>query len=515
MQLTLLHWLLAFAPIAILMVGILALKWEAAKVGSVSLLAAAAIAFFVFGADGPMLAMASAKGLGLALYVALIIWGAVLLYNIAEGAGAIKVISRTMSALSSDPLTQILLLSWCFAPVLQGLAGFGVPVAVVAPILVSMGFQPLVAVSACLIGHSWSISFGSMGSSYNSIQLVTGIEGSVIGPCMAVIFWVAIFATGFGVAHIHSGFKGVRAAAPKIATAGAAMAAGLYGMNLAGLAQLSTLTAGILGCAVMIGWTLREKRGAPASGGKGEMPLIKAAAPYLTLVGLSILSQIGPIKSALKGLAWGLDYPAFVTGQGYAVAAANQYSKISWFAHPAPILLVSALVGMALYRTSMPAIKKAASGTVKRCIPMCVGIMTMVMMALIMSDMGLTNMIARGVAAVMGTFYPLAAPFIGVLGSFITGSNTNSNIMFGVLQTETAGIIGVSPVLMAAAQSVGGSLGVSMAISTIMMGSANVGLAGQESSVMAKTIRYCLLSAALVGIFVFILARVGLFSGGM
>jgi len=125
-----------------------------------------------------------------------------------------------------------------------------------------------------------------------------------------------------------------------------------------------------------------------------------------------------------------------------------------------------------------------------------------------MSDSGMTNVIAQGTANVFGAFFPLVSPFIGVLGSFITGSNTNSNVMFGVLQQNTAIVLGVSPVLMAAAQSVGGSLGVAIAPSTIMTGAANVGLNGRENEIMKITMKYCLINVMLVGVFVYILSRV-------
>ena len=130
------------------------------------------------------------------------------------------------------------------------------------------------------------------------------------------------------------------------------------------------------------------------------------------------------------------------------------------------------------------------------------------MMALIMSDSGMTNVIAQGIANVFGSFFPLVSPYIGVLGSFITGSNTNSNVMFGVLQQNTAIVLGKSAVLMAAAQSVGGSLGVAISPSTIMTGAANVGLNGRENEIMKITMKYCLINVLFVGIFVYILSNI-------
>ena len=149
----------------------------------------------------------------------------------------------------------------------------------------------------------------------------------------------------------------------------------------------------------------------------------------------------------------------------------------------------------------------SAKKTVKKCITTSMGIITMVMMALVMSDSGMVTRIAEGIAWSLGNTFPLASPFIGSLGTFITGSNTNSNIMFGLLQYETAQMLLLNGVILSAAQSVGGSLGVAIAPSTIMMGVANVGLSGSEDRVLRKTIIYWLINTLLTGLFTLALSR--------
>ena len=510
MDLTLSSWTLAILPVLVLLAGILWFKWEAAQVGAVSWFIALVVASTYFGADWRLLSLANSKGMSLSLFVLLIIWGAVLLYNVVEKSGAIKVIGAKMVTVTEDKLLQCLLLSWCFTSLLQGIAGFGVPVAVVAPIMVVMGFSPLTAVATCLIGHSWAISFGSMGSSYYSIQLVTKIPGEVIGPLMALTFAIPIFATGFGVAHIYGGMAAVRKGMSTIIPTGAAMSATLWFMNFIGAAQLASLMAAISGCCVMMAIVLfrRQRANAPTSTPdplkKPGMGFHLACAPYYALILISITLQIKFIKSALAAFAWGLDYPAVQTSLGYMVKAEKMYSKINFFSHPAPILLVASLFGYWVYTRRLgplPGLLSAAvRDTIAKCLPTSIGIATMVMMALIMNDTGMTLLLAKGVAQAFGGFFPLVSPFVGVLGSFITGSNTNSNIMFGALQFETATVLGKSGALMAAVQSVGGSLGVSMAPSTILIGATNVGMSGRENEIMATTIKYCLFNTSLVGI---------------
>ena len=516
MPLSIENWILAISPVVVLLVGILLLKWKTSRVGSIALLIAVITAYCIFGADVRLVAFANCKGLSLSLYVLLIIWGAIFLFNIADKAGAINVIGQTIRNISNDRLIQCLLLAWCFTSLLQGLAGFGVPVAIVAPIMVAIGFEPLTAVATCLIGHSWAISFGSMGSSYNSIQLVTKIPGEIIGPCMALSFAIPILATGLEVAHIYEGKKGLKKSILPIVSAATTMSLLLWLMNFIGTPQLASLMAAAGGCAIIAIWAYlhrkTKKEIQPKGFFQGNMSFYIASAPYLALIFMSVVTQIPVVKTCLSGYYWGLDYPQTQTALGYIVEGTIGYSKIKFFSHPAPILFLSAFLGYFVYSryvTSMnphELFKYAIIKTTQKCIPTSVGISTMVMMALVMSDSGMTNLIAKGVASAFGNYYPLASPFIGNLGTFITGSNTNSNIMFGALQYETAILLGKNAVLMAAAQSVGGSLGVAMAPSTIMMGAANVGMTGKESLILSKTIRYCMLNLIFVGLIVWFLA---------
>ena len=514
-----LSWLFAFAPILVLLIGLLVFRWETIKAGAVAWMCSIIVAYIFFKAPYTLLALANCKGVALSIYVLLIIWGAIFLYNIADEAGAIKIIASHIQRISDDPLLCSLLLAWCFTSLLQGLAGFGVPVAVVAPIMSAMGYDALSAVAACLLGHSWSISFGSMGSSYNSIQLVTKIPGEIIAPWMAIIFSLPIFLTGGGVAHIMGGRTYLKRSYLKILTAGVAMAFSLWFMTYLGMPQLATLISAIFGCIVISIWAIWQNRHSHMPDNvtrknytnSNDMKLYIAASPYIFLVTISIILQIPFVKACLSGYYWGLDFPAVSTGLGYAVDKLIGYSKISYFSHPAPVLLISSILGYFIYiyigGKNKDILYISAKKTVKKCITTSMGIITMVMMALVMSDSGMVTRIAEGIAWSLGNIFPLASPFIGSLGTFITGSNTNSNIMFGLLQYETAQMLLLNGVILSAAQSVGGSLGVAIAPSTIMMGVANVGLSGSEDRVLRKTIIYWLINTLLTGLFTLALSR--------
>lgn len=523
--LNLINGTLAFLPVLVLLVTLLGFKWSAPKAGAASWATVVLLAFVTFGADTSSISISSTKGLSLSFFVVSIIWTSVLLYNVVDKQGGIKVIGETMTRLVGDPLAQALVVGWAFSGFMQGVAGFGVPVAVVAPLLVLMGFSPARAAAIVLVGHAWAVTFGSMGSSYYTIQLVTGIEGSVVGPHMAILFALPIILTGFAVAHIQGGLASVKRGAPAILVIGGSMALFVWISASVGIPQLASIIPGLVGAGV--GWLVSKtpligkpndhaekvseksednttvNNNAEPVGGVGNNFHL-AFLPYYLVIGLSVLSQIPAIKSATSGIFFALDYPALETALGFKVDSAQNYAKIALFRHPAPLILTSLALSYLIYlisnRWRPGTLKVAAKLTYNQSISTTVGIGTMVMMAVIMTDTGMTALLGRAIAAGTGTAFPVFSPYIGVLGTFMTGSNTNSNVMFGALQMESAGALGISSVTIASIQSIGGSLGSAIAPAKVLVGTSIVGLSGRENEVMRKTIPYCLGIVLLVGI---------------
>ncbi|PKB65272.1 MAG: lactate permease [SAR202 cluster bacterium Io17-Chloro-G3] len=517
-SLNLLNGLLAASPIGVLLVSLLVLRWSAPKAGALSWLVVAVIAFVYFGADARIIAIASAKGLSLSFFVLTIIWSSVLLYNLIDQLDGIKVIGTTIAHLVGNPLAQALVVGWAFSGFMQGVAGFGVPVAVVAPLLVLMGFQPVKAAAIVLVGHAWAVSFGSLGSSYYTIQLVTGIEGDVIGPHMAILFVVPIIMTGFAVAHLEGGLMAVRRGALGILIMGGVMAMSVWLLASLGAAQIASLVPGLVGCGV--GWLLARtsllgkavERDARIKVTAVELQSLSenklgfhlAFLPYYLLILLSILSQLPVVKDISANWYWGLDYPAMETALGFVTESKGDYGKIRFLRHPAPLILLSLAASsvtlLAIGKWRDRALISALKQTYVQSISTSVGIGTMVMMALVMTDTGMTTLLGQAIAAGTGDAFPLFSPYIGLLGTFMTGSNTNSNIMFGSLQLETATSLNISAVTIASIQSIGGSLGSSIAPAKVLVGTAIVGLSGRESEVLRRTIPYCLAIVFLVGL---------------
>ncbi len=517
---TVVNWFLSALPIVLLIATILKLRWSAPRSGGVAWLVATVLAFTVFGASADQVAVASAKGLALALFVLSIVWTSVFMFNMVDRLKGIDAIGRTMSRLVDDRLAQALLIAWGFASFIQGITGFGVPVAVAAPLLIMLGFPPVQAAAMTLIGHGWAVTFGSMGSSYYTIQLVSGINGSIIGPHMAFLFGPSIVLSGLLVAHIQGGLNAVRRSFFLVLIVGTLMAVLQYTMAWVGAPQIASSVpalAALVAIPLLARTPLlikgRQPLQAPAGAAsdaavevdqKARVPFWLAALPYLLLITFSILSQLPAMKELGKHWRLGLDFPGSTTSQGFQVAPEHAYAAISLINHPAPLVILSVLISALGFVIAGRWRKGVAWESLKltygQCTSTTAGVATMVMMAIVMADTGMTALLAQGVATASGPLFPFVSPFIGLLGSFMTGSNTNSNVMFGALQVETAHALGIGSVTIAGIQSLGASLGSSMAPAKVLVGAAIVGLSSQENEIFRKVIPYVVGLVAIVGI---------------
>jgi lactate permease len=496
-------------PLILLLIAMLAFKMKAPTAGAVALVVALLAGWLYFHMDFGELLISSAKGVSLSLFVLLIIWASVYMYNILQESGSIKSIGNSVSAFSGSRLGQALVIGWMFSGFVQGVTGFGVPVALVAPLLIAAGFEPVTSVVIALIGHSWAVTFGSIGSSYYTIQLVTGISGTTLAPVMAILFAVPIFATGFCVAYIQGGLVSLRRSVLPITITASVVSFLVWLMAYSGMPQLATIVPGLAGCILLS--LLSRTRILPSGdyitgrqSSKNGMNFNMAFLSYYLMIALTILTQIPSVKSFLGNIVLGIDYPGFTTGLGYVVEPANKYSGINLATHPAPFILTATLITALVYirlklwkkKTAVVALIK----TYKQCLSTTLGILTMVIMAIIMIDSGMTETLALGLANVSGPVFPVISPFIGVLGSFLTGSNTNSNIMFGSLQYQTALSLGISTTIIASVQSIGGSVGSALAPAKVLIGASLAGISGREWELMRKVAPYCLFIVLLVGL---------------
>ncbi len=517
MPLTFLTWVLAFLPVLTVLALMLVLRWGGSQAGAASWLAALLSAVIFFGAGPQLLLVSQLKGLLLSLDVLYIIWSALLLFHIADEAGAVAVIGRALTALTGDRILQSLLIGWVFCSFLQGMGGFGVPIAVTAPLLVGLGFNPIQAVVMACLGHGWAVNYGSLATSYQSLLAVTNLPGEYLAADSAILLGISCYVCGALVAAVAGGLRGLLRGLPAVLILGSAMAVSQYLLATNRLWTVGATGAALVGLAAgLLVTRLPFYRSGPAAAVE-KLPALENApngqprslwvslSAYVILILLAFaLFLIPPVSEILTSIQLRTHFPAVSTSLGFTTPA-EPGRAISPFGHPGAILLYSSFLAFLIYRRA-GFYRPGAPGRILRevykgAMNSSLGILAMVGMAVIMTHTGMTNLLAEGISQSVDRFaYPLVAPFIGGLGAFITGSNNNANVLFAVLQMRTAELLGLSVPLILGAQTSGGSLASVLSPAKVIVGCSTSGLSGKEGLVMRKLIPIGLIPLAVVAL---------------
>jgi lactate permease len=507
------HVLLAALPLIVVLYLMIGRNWGGSKAGPAGWLAAVLLAWLFFGANLPLLLVAIGRSLLLAFFVLYIIWMALLLYHVVNDAGAITIIGQQLPKLARDRPAQALLLGWVFGSFLQGASGFGVPAAVVAPLLVGLGFPATPAVVIALLGHAWAVTFGSLGSSFYSLMAATGQPGDVLASPTASLLAICCLACGAGVLWAAGRGAALRQRWLQLLLVGLVMGGVQWGLAVAGLWSLAAFGAGIAGLIVIavdlrysltdFGFRSRLANGLTVFDAQSRPLLLRAIVPYLILTVIIVLGQL-VLEAPLSWLTLDPVFPAVETSFGWQTAAGPGRS-ISIFGHAGALLLYASLLSYGWFHWRKPLVadrnyegQQIVRKTVRGSVKPTIGIVTMVAMAVTMEHAGMTQLLAQALSQSTGLLFPFLSPFIGALGAFMTGSNTNSNVVFGQLQQETAAALDLAIPLILAAQTAGGAIGSLFAPAKVIVGCSTV-KGAEDGQVLKAATAYGLAIIVLVG----------------
>jgi len=237
------------------------------------------------------------------------------------------------------------------------------------------------------------------------------------------------------------------------------------------------------------------------------MGLLLAMLPYLALVVIVVASvAYGPLNDFLNRLTLSVSFPE--TRTDLWVTPAGKGRSISIFGHAGAMLAYASAIAYFIYRFrgyyKPGALRKIATRTWRSAVPSSIGIISMVGFAMMMDHAGMTYLLAQGISRAVGPAFSIISPLIGVLGAFMTGSNTNSNVVFAPLQKSTAELMAISTPVILGAQTTGGSLGAMIAPAKVILGCSTAGLAGREGLVMRRTVAYAVAIPLVVGVLAWI-----------
>ena len=501
--------LLATLPILVILVLMLGRSWSAARAGVAGVFVALAVAVLVFRFPGqlpPPMGLPTALGGTLAesgftaLTILWIIGPALGIHQMQLRTGAADVLRSALGAFAPDPQILALLVAWFFALFMEGAAGFGSSVALAAPFLVAAGFQPVAAVSAALVGHVVGVSFGAIGTPIVPQVAATGIPGIEIaratGIYHSLLGWLPL-AVMLVLVRRSAPATGARRPIWGWAAAAFLCFAVPYTLlwNFVG-PELPTIAGALVGGVLFVVLLERFGRGRSGPHGAGtpaEPPplsdVLRAAAPYLVLVGLVLLTRLlPPLRDSLQGI-----------GFGWALRGTFSGSMQPLY-HPGTMLLLGFAAGALLQRAPASAVVGAFADATRRLIPVAVALTAMLVLARIMVHAGMTEALAVAAAGGAGSAWPGLAPLVGVLGTFVTGSATASNILFTDFQRETALALGLPVAGVVGAQGFGAAVGNMICPHNVVAAGATVGLEGREGEILRRTFGVTLAYTALGGL---------------
>lgn len=480
--------LAAAAPVVLLAVLVLRAQpltrsaWIAA--GVTALLAAT-----VFDLPVDAVVRGAARGVWTGTWILAIVLPALLLFEVLERSGALGHLAEAGRAIAPTPGRQRLLIGWVLPSFLQGAAGFGTPIAMSAPMLVKLGMAPVAALSTTLLGYQWSVTFGSMGSSY-FMASATARLGEAAAASFAlragIILGVSALLSGLIVLWHGGRDEDRRRDLPVTVLIGLVMGVTLVGVVVAQPALGST-TAGLAG--LLVAWVVLPVARRP----RGR-ELLLPALPYLVLTGL-VTVAFG-VPAARTVLARAPELAPVLAGSTAAFGHVNPDVAVSPvfrpLLHPWLYLLVATVVAVVAYRRHgwwpRGSTRAALAGWARRSGKVTASIVALTVLAALMTEAGMVAAIAGALAAGLGLAFVAVSPLLGTFGTALTGSTTASNALFSALQASVAGELGVAPEALLSGQTAGGNVGNALSPVNVAVGAAAVGVAGREGEVIRRNL---------------------------
>lgn len=542
---------MAAVPILVTIILMAAFNWPAKRALPVSWVLAAGIALTVWQMDFQHVFGYSLFGVFKAIDVLIIIFGAILILNTMKISGAMTTINNGFSGITKDRRIQAVIIGWMFGAFIEGAAGFGTPAALAGPLLVGLGFPPLAAAMVALIFNSTPVSFGAVGTPiFGAMSTLAGnlkqvgVEVDAFTPVLAK--WVAIphamigvFIPLLGLCLLTKFFSEDRsikhglAAAPFAIFAGIAFVVPYVATAMLLGPEFPSLVGAFIGLPIVLwaaktgflvpktSWDFPHKSKWEADWksvmedkgdiGEAKMSLAKAWAPYALIAIILVVTRIPAlgIKPILQAQKLTISGIMGIEGLNYSLAWAYLPGTI-------PFILV-ALITAVIHGMSLQQVKTAWTLTFKQLTGAAIALFAGVALVQLMLNSGVNaggldsmmTAMAKATASLSGDAFPFVAPFIGVLGAFISGSNTVSNVLFASFQFETARILAMPEVLIVSLQIIGGAVGNMICVNNVVAVCATVGTIGVEGKIIRRNAIPCIIYGILVATVVAIMIYSG------
>ena len=529
--------LVAAVPIIFFLLGLTVLKLSGIKSAVISLVIALVIGCAIFG-------MPITAGAGSILYgflsgmwpIGWIVLMAVWLYRISVRSGGFEIVRSSISSISTDQRIQMLLIAFCFGGFLEGAAGFGIPIAICAALLVSLGFNPLKAAMFALIANVSSGAYGAIGIPVTTAATRGGVDLHALSIEMVLVIQIMAALIPVLLVAIQDGLRGIREVGLVALIVGLIYSGG-QSVLLAGLGNpelvdiIPPLLALIALALIMQKWQPKNIFREPTAPSLEEVEaqqsvkhtggeILKAWSPfvYLSVVILLWSTAMKPLFAkggllAFSNITFPVPWVHQTIQQTAPIVATPKAIDVTYtwniIGASGTAILVATIITILTSSISWGEAIEELGGTWKQLQTPILMICLVMSVANVMNYAGMITSIALAVAAV-GAIFPLLSPIIGWIGVFVTGSVVNNNILFAGLQATTAQQIGVSQTLLVASNTAGGVMAKIVSPQSIAIAAAAVNSAGEESKITSMAIKYSAALLAVTCVWVYVLSLVGL-----
>ncbi len=494
--------ILAIVPVLLLIVLMAFFKMPGDRSSVISLIVTMLIALFGFHFAIDDLACSFLYGALKAVSpILIIIVMAIFSYNVLLKTRKMEIIKQQFTSISTDKSIQVLLLTWGFGGLLEAMAGFGTAVAIPAAILISLGFKPVFSAVVSLIANSVATAFGAIGTpvlvlAKETSLNVQNLSTNVVLQLSVLMFLIPLVLLFLTDPKLKSLPKNLFLA---LLVGGVSLISQYMAARYMG-AESPAIIGSILSIIVIV---IYGKLTAPKEERARKNPLrtkdiLNAWSIYLLILLLIILTS--PL---FPGLRHTLENN-WVTRISLPVGDSTLNYTISWLTHAGVLLFIGTFIGGLIQGAGVKEMFTVLWHTVKQLKKTFITVICLVGLSTIMDTAGMIAVVATALATATGSLYPLFAPVIGCLGTFITGSDTSSNILFGKLQASVAGHINVSPDWLSAANTVGATGGKIISPQSIAIATSASNQQGKEGEILKAAIPYALAYVVITGVIVFI-----------
>ncbi|MFE9612716.1 L-lactate permease [Streptomyces sp. NPDC006012] len=494
--------LVAALPLVIVLVLLGGVRMKAHLAGLIGLLAAVLVAWLAYRMPLEQTLSSAVQGAAFGLFPILwIVINALWVYRMTVRTRHFDILRRSFGRLSDDPRIQALVVAFCFGALLEALAGFGAPVAICSVMLVALGFDPVRAAVVSLVANTAPVAFGAMGTPVVTLAQVTGLPldsvASVVGrqtPLLALV--VPLVLVG-----LVDGRRGLRETWVPALVCGVAFAAAQFAASNYVSAQLADIAASLVGAGALVAVpharvpATEAVRASVLTGVRSEdldesdprPEVLRAYAPYAFIVVIFSLAQIPVVKDWLARATQTYDWPLLnVAASDGTRVSGNVFSWPVVSTGGTLVLFAGVCTALVLGVHARVAVREWAA-TVHELRFAILTVTSVLALAYVMNLSGQAATIGQFVAAA-GAGLAFLSPVLGWFGVAVSGSDTSANALFGALQVSAARESGLSPELLAAANSSGGVLGKMISPQNLTIACAAVGLAGREGDLLRKVL---------------------------